>query len=117
MAKMEARVDPRKTTGHDCPDCGQPEWSVYIWWFEPGHGSHHAWSFSCSHHHLRWLQDIMDPECDYCHKRGVGAKVRQVPAKVPISDCYCDNPECVAACAVKYERLISERAARLPSPE
>jgi hypothetical protein len=96
--EVTADVHPERT-GNCCPDCGEPEWKNCIHFKTEGWRNHHGNNFSCIHYHKRWLDEILDPICNYCGKRG--GKVRQVPAMVPVSDCYCDD--CADKCRDEYQ--------------
>jgi hypothetical protein len=84
--------------GRDCKTCGIPQAYTHIQWREEGFGMRHDVEYSCPH----FEELVKSSPCKYCGKKNT--PVRQVPAPVPISDCYCDD--CADACRAQYESLI-----------
>lgn len=82
-----------------CPECGVKEWGmstqspIQCSW---GMGTNHHLFWSCVHYEKRRKES----PCEFCGKKG--SAVRQVPAPVPVSDCYCDD--CIEKCREKYAR-------------
>jgi hypothetical protein len=65
------------TTDKPCPTCGITE----TWETKAGP----AFVYSCAH----FAYKSQHPSCKYCGKSDT--PVRQVPAPLPFSDCYCDD--------------------------
>ncbi len=82
----------RYSTGKNCPECGTAE----KWECPPGPLTN--MTFSCPHYESR----ATNPVCKYCGKPG--ALPRQVPAPIPVSECYCDD--CHDRCAAEYLPLV-----------
>jgi hypothetical protein len=93
MVKMEYK------TGKDCPECGKPEGWVLCG--KPHDTFDKRWiEYSCEH----FKAETELSRCRFCGKPG--AKCKQVPLPIPVSDVYCDTAECAEACKKHYAAMM-----------
>lgn len=89
-------------TGKRCPDCGVEEEEEEEEWNVTFTGTSRcvadsSISYSCDHYERR----SKESPCRYCGKKN--SPVRQVPAPVPVSECYCDD--CAERCRDEYSTV------------
>lgn len=81
-----------------CPTCGIGEHIDISYPTEDRSLAGAVLTYSCEH----YQEECRASRCKYCKKPG--SPVRQVPAPVPFSDCYCDD--CYDKCRDEYQAFF-----------